>query len=75
MVAKVTWGAINHLTDKRINDAVHHFGTAAAWPIGEPRGQLQNFFFLKKKKTKDRARRGEQARGNLVHRVAFMEPQ
>ena len=41
MVAKLPWGAINHLTDQGITDAMHRCGTPEAWPISQPSGQRQ----------------------------------
>jgi hypothetical protein len=76
MVAQLPWVTLNHLTAKRINAAVHRFGTAASWPISEPSVPRQRLPIVQASDpAEDRARRGEQARGNLCQRVAFMEPQ
>jgi hypothetical protein len=72
----VPWGAINHRTDPGINNAVHRFGTPAAWPIRQPSGQRPRLTLVEAvAPAEDRARRDAQAWGHRVHRVAFMEPE
>src|SRR4029453_8105782 len=38
MIAHVPWVCLKHALNKRINDAMDRFGTAASWPISEPSG-------------------------------------
>src|SRR4029450_1224368 len=76
MVAPLTGIAIDHLAEQGIDKARHGFGTATAGPTGEPLREPQRLTRVKAAApAEDGARRDEQARGHLVHGVAFMEPE
>jgi hypothetical protein len=67
---------IYHVAAEDSDNTGHCVGTPTAWPIGEPMGSLQRLTLVQAAApAEDGARRTEQARGPLCHRVAFMEPQ